>query len=96
MLEVHGPGIERWVMAAKTLAACVERAGEAAFCYAEGVAPLLAVALALTLYYGIALARPRLLGTLLCRIALHLAVLAGYAMVGFYLAVVLTRRRLLT
>jgi lipooligosaccharide transport system permease protein len=51
---------------------------------------------ALPLYHGVALARPLLLGQLPQHPALHVAVLAAYAIVAFYAAVVLTRRRLLT
>jgi lipooligosaccharide transport system permease protein len=39
--------------------------------------------------------RPLLSGTIPSAIPLHVAVLAGYAVAGFYLALVLTRRRLL-
>jgi len=55
-----------------------------------------AVAQALPLYHGVALARPLLLGEVPQAIVLHVAVLLAYAIGGFYLAVVLTRRRLLT
>ena len=55
-----------------------------------------AAAQALPLYHGVALARPLLLGEIPQAIALHLAVLLAYALGGFYLAVVLTRKRLLT
>jgi lipooligosaccharide transport system permease protein len=55
-----------------------------------------AVAQALPLYHGVALARPLLLGEAPQAILLHVAVLLAYAIGGFYLAVVLTRRRLLT
>jgi lipooligosaccharide transport system ATP-binding protein len=41
VLEVHGPGIERWAERARTLAPRVERAGETLFCYAGDVAPLI-------------------------------------------------------
>jgi lipooligosaccharide transport system permease protein len=54
------------------------------------------VAQALPLYHGVALARPLLLGGAPQAILLHVAVLLAYAIGGFYLAVVLTRRRLLT
>lgn len=57
---------------------------------------VLSVAEALPLYHGVALARPLLLGRVPSDIAIHLGVLAGYAIVGFYVAIVLTRRRLLT
>ena len=55
-----------------------------------------AVARALPLYHGVELARPLLAGTLPAQPLLHVAALAGYALAGFYLATVLTRRRLLT
>lgn len=54
------------------------------------------VAQVLPLYHGVALARPLLLGEAPQAILLHVAVLLAYAIGGFYLAVVLTRRRLLT
>ena len=54
-----------------------------------------AAAKALPLYHGIALVRPLLLGELPGAAWLHLAVLGAYAIVGFYLALILTRRRLL-
>jgi lipooligosaccharide transport system permease protein len=54
------------------------------------------VAQALPLFHGVALARPLLLGEVPQAILLHVAVLLAYAVGGFYLAVVLTRRRLLT
>jgi lipooligosaccharide transport system permease protein len=44
----------------------------------------------------VALTRPLLLGEVPQGILLHVAVLLAYAVGGFYLAVVLTRRRLLT
>lgn len=56
---------------------------------------VLAVAQALPLYHGVALARPLLLGAVPPAITLHVGVLAGYAILGFYAATVLTRRRLL-
>jgi lipooligosaccharide transport system permease protein len=49
----------------------------------------------LPLYHGVALVRPLLLGELAAGFWLHLAVLGAYAIVGFYLALILTRRRLL-
>ena len=49
----------------------------------------------LPLYHGVAIVRPLLAGELAPGIALHLGVLAAYAIAGFYLATVLTRRRLL-
>ena len=54
-----------------------------------------AAAMALPLYHGVALVRPLLLGELPAGAWLHLAVLGAYAIVGFYLALILTRRRLL-
>ena len=54
-----------------------------------------AAAKALPLYHGVALARPLLLGDIPAGLWLHIAVLGGYAIVGFYLALILTRRRLL-
>ena len=50
---------------------------------------------ALPLYHGVALVRPLLLGELPAGPFAHLAVLGAYAMLGFYLALILTRRRLL-
>ena len=55
-----------------------------------------AAAQALPLAHGVALVRPLLAGQIPSDALLHLAVLAGYAAAGFYLATVLTRRRLLT
>jgi lipooligosaccharide transport system permease protein len=55
-----------------------------------------ATAQALPLYHGVALARPLLLGEVPQAILLHVAVLLAYATGGFYVAVLLTRRRLLT
>lgn len=54
-----------------------------------------AVAKALPLYHGVAVVRPLLLGELAQGLWLHLGVLAAYAIVAFYVALVLTRRRLL-
>ena len=54
-----------------------------------------AIAMALPLYHGVEIVRPLLSGTLPAHLLLHMAVLAGYAAAGFYLATVLTRRRLL-
>ena len=54
-----------------------------------------AAAKTLPLYHGVALIRPILLGEAPGGAALHLGVLAAYAIVGFYVALVLTRRRLL-
>jgi lipooligosaccharide transport system permease protein len=55
-----------------------------------------AAAQALPLYHGVALARPLLLGEVPQAILLHVGVLLAYAVGGFYVAVLLTRRRLLT
>jgi lipooligosaccharide transport system permease protein len=53
------------------------------------------IAGALPLSHAIDIARPLMLGELPGNIALHLAVLAAYALVAYYVALVLTRRRLL-
>jgi len=53
------------------------------------------VTLVLPLTHAVALARPLMSGALPHDIVLHLAVLACYAAAGFYLALALTRRRLL-
>jgi len=53
-------------------------------------------ALALPLYHGVQIVRPLLLGAMPDHVLLHIAVLAAYSAVGFYIATVLTRRRLLT
>ena len=50
---------------------------------------------ALPLYHGVALVRPLLLGELPAGALANLAVLGAYASLGFYIALVLTRRRLL-
>lgn len=55
-----------------------------------------AAAQALPLYHGVALVRPLLLGEVPQANLLHVAVLLAYAIGGFYVAVLLTRRRLLT
>jgi lipooligosaccharide transport system permease protein len=49
----------------------------------------------LPLYHGVALVRPLLAGELPAAPGAHLAVLGAYAVVGSYVALVLTRRRLL-
>ncbi len=54
-----------------------------------------AVAKALPLYHGVSIVRPLLAGEIAPALALHLGVLAAYAILGFYAATVLTRRRLL-
>ena len=53
------------------------------------------IAQLLPLYHGVELVRPLLGGGVPAQALLHLAVLVGYAAAGFYLATVLTRRRLL-
>jgi len=58
-------------------------------------AAIQALAQAMPLYHGVELVRPLLGGTMPAHALLHVAVLAGYAAGGFYLATVLTRRRLL-
>jgi lipooligosaccharide transport system permease protein len=50
---------------------------------------------ALPLYHGVAIIRPLLAGEISPGAWVHVAVLALYAVAGFYLATVLTRRRLL-
>jgi lipooligosaccharide transport system permease protein len=57
--------------------------------------PLQAVTQVLPLSHAVELVRPLMTGVVPSGIALHLAVLAGYAIAGFYIALVLTRRRLL-
>ncbi|MCX7961538.1 MAG: ABC transporter permease [Burkholderiales bacterium] len=56
---------------------------------------LAALAQALPLYHGIELVRPLLAGRAPQAPLAHAAALAAYALVGYYLAAVLTRRRLL-
>jgi len=58
-------------------------------------APILALTRALPLYHGVELVRPLLAGRASGGAWLHVGVLAAYALAGFYLAAVLTRRRLL-
>jgi lipooligosaccharide transport system permease protein len=58
-------------------------------------ATLRAIAAVLPLSHAIDIARPLLAGRILENILLHLAVLAAYAGTTYYLALVLTRRRLL-
>lgn len=53
------------------------------------------LAMVLPLTHAVALARPLMNDTLPHDIVMHLAVLACYAAAGFYLALVMTRRRLL-
>lgn len=66
------------------------------FPLAQLPAPIQAFAQALPLTHAVALARPLVTGALPADAVLHLAVLAGYAGTGFYAALVLTRRRLLS
>jgi lipooligosaccharide transport system permease protein len=58
-------------------------------------APLQAAVHALPLTHAVELARPLMQGVVPSGALLHLAVLAAYALLAFYLALVLTRRRLL-
>ena len=57
--------------------------------------PLQAVTQFLPLTHAVELVRPLMSGAVPSHIALHLAVLAIFAVAGFYIALVLTRRRLL-
>jgi lipooligosaccharide transport system permease protein len=57
--------------------------------------PFQALTQVLPLTHAVELVRPLMSGTVPSGIPLHLAVLAGYAVAGFYAALVLTRRRLL-
>jgi len=65
------------------------------FPVAQLPAAIQAVSAALPLYHGVAVVRPLLSGELPADAPLHLGVLVAYAMVGFTVAVLLTRRRLL-
>jgi len=56
---------------------------------------LQAVSSALPLKHAIDLARPLMLGRVPDGIALHLSVLVAYAIAAYYVALALTRRRLL-
>jgi len=58
-------------------------------------AALQAAAAALPLKHAIDIARPLLQGRIPDALSLHVAVLAGYAVAAYYVALVLTRRRLL-
>jgi lipooligosaccharide transport system permease protein len=58
-------------------------------------APLQAVAAVLPLSHAIDIARPLLTGQLPANLFVHVAVLVGYAVGAYYIALVLTRRRLL-
>jgi lipooligosaccharide transport system permease protein len=53
------------------------------------------LAMALPLYHGVEMVRPFLSGAMPDHLLAHIAVLLGYAAAGFYVATVLTRRRLL-
>ena len=57
--------------------------------------PLRAIAFALPLSHAIDIARPLLAGRIPDDLMLHLVVLLGYACLAYYVALVLTRRRLL-
>ena len=65
------------------------------FPIAQLPAPIQAVTQVLPLTHAVELARPLMSGTAPMDVALHLAVLAAYAIVSTYVALVLTRRRLL-
>jgi lipooligosaccharide transport system permease protein len=65
------------------------------FPLAQLPAPLQAVTQLLPLTHAVELVRPLMIGAVPDGIALHLAVLAGYTVVAYYVALVLTRRRLL-
>ena len=65
------------------------------FPVAQMPAALQAVAAVLPLKHAIDIARPLLLGEIPGGIALHIAVLTAYALAAYYVALVLTRRRLL-
>ena len=56
---------------------------------------LAAIAAALPLKHAIDIARPLMLDTVPASVPLHLAVLTAYAIVAYYVALLLTRRRLL-
>jgi lipooligosaccharide transport system permease protein len=58
-------------------------------------APIQAVTQVLPLTHAVALARPLMSGAVPVDIALHVGVLVAYAIVSVYIALVLTRRRLL-
>jgi lipooligosaccharide transport system permease protein len=58
-------------------------------------APLQAVSALLPLYHATEMVRPLVLGEAPADVALHVLVLLGYACAGFYIAVILFRRRLL-
>ena len=56
---------------------------------------LAAIANALPLKHAIDIARPLMLGEMPANVVLHVIVLAGYAVAAYYIALLLTRRRLL-
>jgi len=56
---------------------------------------VLAIAMALPLYHGVEIVRPLLLGSFPSNLLLHVGVLVAYSAAGFYVATVLTRKRLL-
>jgi lipooligosaccharide transport system permease protein len=58
--------------------------------------PLPSVAKALPLYHGVQLVRPLVAGGWPENVSLHLAVLIIYALVGYWIAIVLARRRFST
>jgi lipooligosaccharide transport system permease protein len=49
----------------------------------------------LPLTHAVALTRPLIVGQPLTDVALHISVLLAYAVIGYYIAVILIRRRLL-
>ena len=65
------------------------------FPVAQMPVPLQAVASVLPLKHAIDIARPLIAGEVPAHVALHLAVLLAYACAAFFVALVLTRRRLL-
>src|SRR6185295_16838418 len=65
------------------------------FPLAQLPAPIQAVAQVLPLTHAVQIVRPLMGGTIPTGVVLHFGVLALYAVVSFYIALVLTRRRLL-
>ena len=65
------------------------------FPIAQLPAPIQAVTQVLPLTHAVAMARPLMSGAIPVDIVLHVGVIAAYAIVGVYVALVLTRRRLL-
>jgi lipooligosaccharide transport system permease protein len=65
------------------------------FPVAQMPAAIQALAMALPLYHGVEMVRPFLSGVVPDGLLVHVAVLLAYAAGGFYVATVLTRRRLL-